>query len=222
MAGQQVWRRWLLGSALTLSAENPGVTLIGVGSVPGNATDRSGLAGSSICQRDDATVCIDQATFGGFGSGVTYTGFGNVFLAVPDRGPFDGRTDVPYLDRFHFLHIRVDPKSSFPNINTVLVDTRFLKDERRRPFVGDAYAFDTSNPRAARRFDPEAVAVGIFGTFFVVGRIWPLYPRVRSIRTSAASDSRAREVPARSKRWPPERRSSTAPAPRSSCIPPTT
>ena len=163
----------LLGSALTLSAENPGVTLIGVGSVPGDATDRSGLAGSSICQRDDATVCIDQATFGGFGSGVTYTGFGNVFLAVPDRGPFDGRTDVPYLDRFHFLHIKVDPESSFPNITTVLLDTRFLKDERRRPFVGDAYAFDTSNPRAARRFDPEAVAVGIFGTFFVSDEYGP-------------------------------------------------
>ena len=48
--------------------------------------------------------------------GLTYTGFGNVFLAVPDRGPFDGRTDVPYLDRFHFLHIKVDPKRSFPNI----------------------------------------------------------------------------------------------------------
>jgi hypothetical protein len=46
------------------------------------------------------TNCIDAATLGGFGSGFTYTGHDNVFLGVPDRGPFDGRTDVPYPTRF--------------------------------------------------------------------------------------------------------------------------
>src|ERR1700752_27224 len=86
---------------VSISAAQPGVTLIGTGFIPGTALDRSGLAGKSICQKDDETVCIDQATFGGFGSGVTYTGFNNLFIATPDRGPFDGRTDVPYKDRFH-------------------------------------------------------------------------------------------------------------------------
>src|SRR5262245_51243765 len=68
------------GLARTISADNPGVTLIGTGVIPGDALDKSGLAGRPICQRDDSTVCIDQATLGGLGSAVTYTGFNNVFL----------------------------------------------------------------------------------------------------------------------------------------------
>ena len=162
----------ILGSAVTMSAVNPGVTLIGTGAIPGNASDLSGLSGS-ICQRDDLTVCIDKDTLGGLGSGVTYTGFNNVFLAVPDRGPFDGRTNDPYLDRFHFLHITVNTQAAFPNIKSVLLDTRFLKDERNRHLVGDAYAFDTTTPRAARRFDPEGVAVSILGNFFVSDEYGP-------------------------------------------------
>ena len=157
-----------------ISAANPGVTLIGTGFIPGNALDLSGLAGRPICQKDDETVCIDQATLGGLGSGVTYTGFNNVFIATPDRGPFDGRTNVPYKDRFHLLHITVDTKAtSFPNINTALLDTRFLRDEWRRNFVGDAYAFDTSHPFNTLRFDPEAVAVSPLGNFFVSDEYGP-------------------------------------------------
>jgi hypothetical protein len=159
---------------LVLSAANSGVTLIGTGFVPGDALDRSGLAGTPICQKEDATVCIDQATFGGFGSGVTYTGFDNVFLATPDRGPFDGRTDVPYKDRFHLLHLTVDTASTtFPNIKTVLLDTRLLRDEWRRNFVGDAYAFDTDHPFNTLRFDPEGVAVSPLGNFFVSDEYGP-------------------------------------------------
>lgn len=75
----------VLGAAVTLSAQDSGVTLIGFGVIPSTALDKSGLAGKQICKRDDASVCIDQATLGGLGSGVTYSGFGNIFLAAPDR-----------------------------------------------------------------------------------------------------------------------------------------
>ena len=105
-------------STLTLSAADKGVTLVGTGLVPGDSTDLSGLKGQLICQRDDDTVCIDKATFGGFGSALTFTGFDNVFLGVPDRGPFDGRTNTPYWDRFHFLHLALDtdkPVSEHPH-----------------------------------------------------------------------------------------------------------
>jgi hypothetical protein len=175
-------RYWLAGFTalflaalvVTISAANPGVTLIGTGFIRGNALDLSGLAGKSICQKDDETVCIDQATLGGLGSGVTYTGFNNVFIATPDRGPFDGRTNVPYKDRVHLLHVTVDTKAtSFPNIKTVLLDTRFLRDEWRRNFVGDAYAFDTTHRFNSLRFDPEAVAVSPFGNFFVSDEYGP-------------------------------------------------
>jgi hypothetical protein len=67
---------------------------------------------------------------GGFGSALTYTGHDNVYIAAPDRGPFDGLTDVPYLDRFHFLRITTDLNAQFPNVQVLLLDTRLLRNER--------------------------------------------------------------------------------------------
>jgi hypothetical protein len=160
-------------SGLNISAANPGVTLIGIGFISGTALDKSGLDGLSICQRENSTVCIDQATLGGLGSAVAFTGHDDVFVAVPDRGPFDGRTDVPYLDRFHFLHMTVDMTAPFPNIRTALLDTRFLKGHGGNHFVGDAYAFDADNPLATRRFDPEGAAIGNDGSFYVSDEYGP-------------------------------------------------
>ena len=85
---------------------DPGIKFIGRGAIPGNHADKSGLKGS-ICQLGNAANCIPNTTLGGLGSGIAYTGFDNLFLAAPDRGPFDGRTDVPYLDRFHYLRLNV-------------------------------------------------------------------------------------------------------------------
>ena len=154
-----------------LQAADPGITLIGMGTVAGDALDYSGLDGD-ICQRDDAKNCIPRATLGGFGSALTYTGHDNVFLAVPDRGPFDGRTNVPYQNRFHFFHIVVDLGVPYPNIRTTLLDTRFLRNANRR-LLGDAYAFDTDSSGIARRFDPEGVVVGPDRTFFVSDEYGP-------------------------------------------------
>lgn len=151
---------------VSVNAANPGVALIGVGVVPGTALDKSGLAGQTICQSDDNSNCIDQAILGGFGSALTYTGFDNVFVAVPDRGPFDGRTDVPYRDRFNFLHLTVDTTAAFPNIRALLLDTRFLKAEGNQDLVGSSAAFGS-------RFDPEGVAVSRAGTFFVSDEYGP-------------------------------------------------
>jgi hypothetical protein len=163
----------MLAAVVATSAQNPGVTLIGTGFIPGTDLDFSGLAGEAICQKDDISVCIDKATLGGLGSAVAYTGFDDVFVAVPDRGPFDGRTDVPYLDRFHLLKLTVNPNKPFPNINAKLLDTRFLSDENGTAFVGDAYAFNTADPSKSRRFDPEGVTVGQRGTFFVSDEYGP-------------------------------------------------
>src|ERR1044072_1022248 len=79
-----------------------GITLIGKGVVSGTSLDKSGLTGD-ICQASVPANCVPKAIFGGFGSDITYTGHDNVFLAAPDRGPFDGLTTIPYLDRVHFL-----------------------------------------------------------------------------------------------------------------------
>ncbi len=168
-------QRWLAAAAalfllspfvVRIRAANPGVTLIGVGSVAGDALDLSGLAGQAICSDANPATCIDQATLGGFGSAIAYTGFDDVFLAVPDRGPFDGRTDVPYRDRFDFFHLTVNVGAAFPNIRALLLDTRFLTSHGNQSFVGDSSAFDL-------RFDPEGAAVSREGNFFVSDEYGP-------------------------------------------------
>lgn len=142
-----------------------GITMIGQGFIGGSELDKSGLPGV-ICQQGAPANCVSKSILGGFGSDVTYTGHDNVFVAAPDRGPFDGLTDVPYLDRFHFLHITTDVGAPFPNIQTLLLDTRFLRDETGEIFVGAAGSF-------ADRFDPEGIRVSPHGTFYLSDEYGP-------------------------------------------------
>lgn len=159
-----------ISSTLSFSSSIPrpavaGITMIGQGLVSGSATDKSGLTGV-ICQAGAPANCVSKAIFGGFGSDVTYTGHDDVFIAAPDRGPFDGLTDVPYLDRIHFLHITTEVGAPFPNIRTVLLDTRFLKNEANEIFVGAAGSFEN-------RFDPEGIRVSPRGTFYLSDEYGP-------------------------------------------------
>jgi hypothetical protein len=161
----------LFGS--TFGAVPPaGITLIGKGLVPGAALDKSSLTGN-ICQAGNPTNCVPQALFGGFGSALTYTGHNHVYIAAPDRGPFDGLTDVPYLDRVHFLKITTNPDAPFPNISVTLLDTRLLRNERGQALVGAAGSFDPDNERGTLRFDPEGIRVGFFGSFFISDEYGP-------------------------------------------------
>ena len=160
----------LITSTLSFSASHaqpltPGITLIGKGVISGAALDTSGLTGN-ICQASALANCVPKAIFGGFGSDISYTGHDNVFIAAPDRGPFDGLTDVPYLDRFYFLHITTQVGAPFPNIRTVLLDTRFLRNESGQNFVGAAGAFDL-------RLDPEGIRVSPHGTFYISDEYGP-------------------------------------------------
>jgi len=156
----------------SLQAATPGITLIGKGLIDGSSLDKSGLTGNT-CQAGVPSNCVPKAIFGGFGSDIAYTGHDDVFIAAPDRGPFDGLTDVPYLDRVHFLHITTDLGGAFPNIHLLLLDTRFLKNEFGRTFVGAAGAFDKDNPVATLRLDPEGIRVGANGNFYVSDEYGP-------------------------------------------------
>ena len=162
----------LVYPARTRAALTPGITLIGKGVVSGTALDKSGLTGN-ICQQGAPANCVPKAIFGGFGSDITYTGHDNVFIAAPDRGPFDGLTDVPYLDRFHFLHITTDVGAPFPNIRTVLLDTRLLTNDSGKTFVGAAGAFVQGNEFATLRLDPEGIRMSPQGTFFISDEYGP-------------------------------------------------
>lgn len=95
------------------------------------------------------------------------------FIAAPDRGPFSGLTDVPYLDRFHFLHVTTELGAPFPNIHILLLDTRLLKNELNEAFVGAAGAFVANNDLATLRLDPEGIRVGANGTFYLSDEYGP-------------------------------------------------
>ncbi|MFY9221389.1 MAG: esterase-like activity of phytase family protein [Blastocatellia bacterium] len=153
-------------------AADPGIELIGSGLIDGAALDQSGQTGE-ICQAGAPANCVPKAIFGGLGSDLAYTGHDNVFIAAPDRGPFDGLTDIPYLDRVHFLHMTTDVGAPFPNIHTLLLDTRFLKNEFGQTFVGAAGAFNVSDPPATLRLDPEGIRVGASGTFYLSDEYGP-------------------------------------------------
>ena len=167
----------LITSTLSFSAPNSqslpaGITLIGKGVISGSALDKSGLTGN-ICQASAPANCVPKAIFGGFGSDISYTGHDNVFIAAPDRGPFDGLTDVPYLDRFYFLHITTDLGAPFPNIRTVLLDTRFLKNHNGENFVGAAGSFVVNDEFATLRLDPEGIRVSPHGTCYISDEYGP-------------------------------------------------
>lgn len=161
---------------LAADPPDPGITLVGVGSVSGSASDLSGLKGSDICAIDinkvPTATCIDKATLGGWGSAFVYTGHDGVFAGVPDRGPFDGRTDVPYWDRFNFFHLKLNVGATFPNITTTLLDTRFLMNTGNQHFVGDAYAFGPTDETTAR-FDPEGAVVDRDGNLYISDEYGP-------------------------------------------------
>ena len=103
---------------------------------------------------------------------MTFTDHDDVFLAVPDRGPYDGRTDVPYFDRFDFFYMKVNVGVPFPNIKTVLLDTRFLRNEFNQHLVGDSTAF-ANDEQHTLRFDPEGVRASSDGNFFVSDEYGP-------------------------------------------------
>jgi hypothetical protein len=158
--------------SFSTQAGTPGISLIGKGLVSASLLDRSGLIGN-ICQAGVPGNCVPKAIFGGFGSDLAYTGHDNVFISAPDRGPFDGLTDVPYLDRFHFLHITTELGAPFPNIHTLLLDTRLLRNELDQTFVGAAGDFVANNDLATLRLDPEGIRVSATGTFYISDEYGP-------------------------------------------------
>ncbi len=161
-----------LAVATPWGAPPPAIALVGKGVIGGTLLDKSGLTGS-ICEAGVPENCVPKAILGGLGSDLTYTGHDNVFIAAPDRGPFDGLTDVPFLDRVHFLHLTLNVNATFPNISTQLLDTRFLQNEFGQKFVGAAGAFDLNNPFATLRLDPEGIRVGPNGNFYISDEYGP-------------------------------------------------
>jgi hypothetical protein len=127
------WHVALIASSLGLIAAqlNAQVSLIAMGSLTtsraGSYADLSGLEGTL---ENGAPANL----LGGLGSGLAW-GFGNTFLALPDRGPnavpFDSLIDdtVSYIPRFHTIKMDLDhnPGAGLPfTLTARLKDTTLL------------------------------------------------------------------------------------------------
>jgi hypothetical protein len=159
--------RSLLAAILLLGcggASLADVTLLGIGSHPGDAQDLSGLTGKSS---DGAP----RNRLGGHGSAIAYTGRGTEYLLVSDRGPKDGASD--YDCRYHRMDVRVSPQAK-EVVTLKLTATTLLTDEKGKNYVGALDAFHNARPEQNRRFDPEAVRVGSGGTLFVADEYGPV------------------------------------------------
>ncbi len=129
------------------------VKLLAVGSVPGNAVDKSGLT-------DKLADGVPHNRLGGFGSALAWTGLGNRYVLVPDRGPNDG--EAKYQCRFHLADILV----TGDKLQFQLVDTKILRDSKGVPFVGSSKALN-------HRLDPEGVRVSAKGTIYISDEYGP-------------------------------------------------
>jgi hypothetical protein len=157
------------------------IELLGVVKIPGNAKDLSGLNGTL----EDGTP---QNQLGAFGSAITYTGSGNRYLAVADRGPKDGADQ--FKCRFHEFEIVIDPLGKSPP-KVTLIRTTLLKDEKGENFIGASSAFDSTNSPAGLRLDPEGIAIGQNETVFIADEYGPFIDEF----TPAGRQLRSLETP---------------------------
>lgn len=148
----------LLGYAVLAAASADDIVLIGKVGIAGTERDKSGLTGT-------LKSGIPQDRLGSMGSGIAYTGVGQRYLLVCDRGPQDG--DVDYVSRFHTYDIEVKAGAD-PAVQAKLVATTVLKNAEGKPLIGLAAAFEQGT-----RFDAEGIRVGRGGQIFVADEYGP-------------------------------------------------
>lgn len=155
------------GSLLLAAPAGAAPVLIGTGTIPGTATDSSGLT----------NLLEDGVTpgnlVGGLGSAITYTGKGTLYHMTPDRGPADGATT--YKDRVYLVDIPVTSQGFAP-ASPAVIGTTLLANQAGQNFIGSSAAFDPNalnDPLKTLRFDPEGVRRGKTGTVFVSDEYGP-------------------------------------------------
>lgn len=148
-----------LAAWTTVATARADVALVGQGAIPADRTDLSGL-------KDKLSDGTPHDRLGSLGSGIAYTGKGNTFVLVPDRGPKDGTTS--YRCRFQTMQIVLKGKS----LEATLDATTLLTDEKGQSFVGFQGALGKDGA-APLRLDPEGVRVGPQGTLYISDEYGP-------------------------------------------------
>lgn len=176
--------------AQTNSSGESKIKLLGVAEISPTATDNSGL-------HQSLGEDYFNDLLGGF-SAIEYTGEGNLFYLLPDRGPLDGAVD--WTCRVQKFAISVQPKADEKisnvsansgssvnsnssvneasptemaySVDAKLVETILLTDREGRPFTGNAAAL-TATAEHPLRLDPEGIRVGASGNFFISDEYGP-------------------------------------------------
>lgn len=153
------------GSSGPRFAKSPvkAVEYIGSATWEGTARDRSGLSDTL----EDGSA---HDRLGGLGSGIAWTGDGDRFVMVPDRGAGDGA--VSYRCRYHEVTIRVNQAAATP-VHCELTGTTLLAGMKGAPLIGLAAAFAPRKARDPRRFDPEAIRATPEGTVIIADEYGP-------------------------------------------------
>jgi hypothetical protein len=188
----------LLGACLARAE----ITYLGEAVIPGTAKDLSGL-------KDTSGEGTPANRLGGMGSAIAYTGRGNRYVMVSDRGPKDGASD--FVCRFHYFDITVSRgKKGKWHVGTKLVSTKLLRTEKGERLVGALGAFDLKHPEKSLRFDAEGARVGTGGNVFISEEYGPsiseFSPEGKRLRLLPVPLRFKPEKPAKSPKdeWPPK------------------
>jgi hypothetical protein len=140
------------------------VTLIATASIPGAATDKSGLPHrSESCPPD---------RLGGFGSAITSTTTPGRYIALTDRGPGDGA--AAFRCRFHTFDLALTAQADGGHTLTpTLQSTTLLSRAVNKPMTGNTGNYSPRHPAESLRYDPEGVRFSPAGTLFISDEYGP-------------------------------------------------
>ncbi|HTH13649.1 MAG TPA: esterase-like activity of phytase family protein, partial [Spirochaetia bacterium] len=175
-----LWTGMTLGTLAPLAAGPAGVEFLGLAALPGGdraPADQSGLAHTLL---EDGVSYQDR--FDGFGSGLAWTGEGDRYLLLSDRGPnkvqYPGGAAVDfttnYPNRFQVADIRVTRGAQGWKVEVVQTGTRLLKTEDGTPFTGLSTAFTSSDATKNLRLDSEGIRVAPDGTVWISDEYGPV------------------------------------------------
>ena len=148
--------------------------MAGIGTIAGTALDDSGLSQKLVPVQGTTSDEIplgrefSNNLLGGI-SAIAWTGQGNTYWMLPDRGPLDGAVD--WTCRIQKVRIDVSTDALRP-IGIELLETVVLKNHDGIPFTGFASAYEATSNRT-RRLDPEGIRVGRNGNLYISDEYGP-------------------------------------------------
>ena len=153
---------------------SPVIRLAGVGAIAGTAPDVSGLTQKLVPVEGTTS---DEIPLGreftnnmlGGVSAIAWSGKGDIYWMLPDRGPLDGAVD--WTCRLQKVRIDIGSDSKTP-VSIELLETVVLKNRDGLPFTGLASAYVATANRT-QRLDPEGIRVGKNGNLFVSDEYGP-------------------------------------------------